>query len=379
MGKIDMRNLLDRARRARVALWVAVATCLATAPSLACAEEHHHDSDSDWLLFPAGQVMGRSDTHERAPENDYDNLQVDVLLSHSSGRFRVLAETEVSPDEVEIERLQVGYEFAENLFGWAGRFHQPASAWNTEHHHGQYLQTAITRPQIEHWEDEHGLIPQHIAGLLIETTGSLGRDGGLAASLGAGAAPVIRDGKMEPVGVLKANHGAHRASWSGRLAYEPELLGEDSFGILLAQHDVGVVDPAVMALFASNDVRLDVGGAFAKLSRRDWRVQATYYFVNVHFDTAAPSRNETFGAGYLQVERSLPQRLTPFARLEDSAKAAQSSYVAIQAREFELRRQLLGLRWDFAHNQALTLEAAHATTLLARFNEVRLQWSGVIP
>lgn len=374
-----MRNRLDLARRARVALWLAFAVGVAHLPSVAAAQEHQHDSGSDWLLFPAGQVMGRSDTHRQAPENDYENLQVDVLLSHSSGRFRALAETMVSPEEVEIERLQFGWEFAENVLGWAGRFHQPASAWNTEHHHGQYLQTAITRPQIEHWEDERGLIPQHIAGLMFETTGALGSESGLAMSLGAGAAPVIRDGKLEPVGVLRSNVGGHRASWSGRIAYQPEMLGDDSFGLLLAQHDVHVVDPAVAETFGTNDVRLDVGGAFAKVSRQNWRLQATYYFVRAQFDTAPESRRESFGAGYLQLERSLPQRLTPFARLEVSSSAAGSTYVSIQAREFELRRQLAGLRWDFAHSQALTLEVAHATTLVARFNEVRLQWSGVVP
>ncbi len=379
MGKSEMRTLLDLARRVRVALCAATAVGLAAVPANTAAQEHHDDSDSDWLLFPAGQLVGRSDTTGQSPKNDYDNLLVDVLLSHSAGRFRALAETVVSPDEVEIERLQFGWEFSENLFGWAGRFHQPASAWNTEHHHGQYLQTAITRPQIEHWEDEYGLIPQHIAGLLFETTGAIGRDAGLAMSLGAGAAPVIRDGRMEPVGVLRSNVGGHRASWSGRLAYQPELLGDDSFGILLAQHDVHIVDPAVMATLGSSDVRLNVGGAFAKLTRHDWHLQATYYFVGAHLDTAPASRSEQFGAGYLQVERSLPQRLTPFARLELSADAARSSYVALQARQFQLRRQLAGLRWDLAHSQALTLEIAHATTLLARFNEVRLQWSGVIP
>ena len=72
-------------------------------------------------------------------------------------------------------------------------------------------------------------------------------------------------------------------------------------------------------------------------------------------------------------------RLTPYFRLEASADAATSTYVAVQSREFEVRRQCLGLRWDVAHKQALTLETARSTTLVTRFNEVRLQWSGVLP
>ncbi len=52
----------------------------------------------------------------------------------------------VTPDERDLERLQFGFEFVPETVLWVGRFHQPASAWNTEHHHGHYLQTAITRP-----------------------------------------------------------------------------------------------------------------------------------------------------------------------------------------------------------------------------------------
>jgi hypothetical protein len=374
-----MVNLLRLNRGLRLAIGVAVAVCLAGAPASAGADEHHHGSDSDWLLFPTGQLLSRSDTQKQAPEHDYESVAVDVLLSHSAGRFRALAEIEFTVDEADVERLQLGWEFAENTLGWAGRFHQPSSAWNTEHHHGQYLQTAISRPGIEHWEDDHGLIPQHIAGLMLESHGAAGNAGGLAVSLGAGAAPVIDDGRLQPVAVVGSNEGGHRASWSGRVAYEPELLGENSIGLVAAQHDINVIDPAVAAAFGANDARLDVIGAFARLAPRDWRVQATYYHVGVHFNSAPQASSEHFGAGYLQVERTLPARLTPYLRIEASADAADSKYVAVQSREFEVRRQSLGLRWDFAHKQALTLETARATTLLVRFNEVRLQWSAVVP
>jgi hypothetical protein len=33
----------------------------------------------------------------------------------------------------------------------------------------RYLQTAISRPAIENWEDEEGLIPQHITGAPVES------------------------------------------------------------------------------------------------------------------------------------------------------------------------------------------------------------------
>jgi hypothetical protein len=47
--------------------------------------------------------------------------------------------------------------------------------------------------------------------------------------------------------------------------------------------------------------------------------------------------------------------------------------------EIALHRQALGLRWDYARRQALTLELAHVISLSQRSDEVRVQWSAAIP
>ncbi len=362
--------------RAGVVALVAVVATLVILP--ARADEHQHGNGSDWLVFVTGDARVHSSS-DLAPQSNYDYLSADVLYSHSDGRFRMLAETYVAPDELDVERLQMGWEFGENTLAWIGRFHQPSSAWNTEHHHGQYLQTAITRPNIEHWEDEGGLVPQHITGALLETRGALGDKGGLTLAAGGGAAPVIVDGAMRPLGLFRPNVGGYRPSWSARVSFLPELLGDESMGLVLAHHELNVRDPTVAALLSANDVELDVVGAFVKLDRRNWRLQATWYDIGVALDSGQQTRHERFGAGYLQVERSLPHALTAYGRVESSDNAGNSTYVTFQRREFELRRGLVGLRWDLARSQALTLEATHATTLAVPFNELRLQWSGVLP
>lgn len=365
-------NLRARARA------IALAALLAAAAAWPACAEDHHGSDSDWLFFLTGQERVRSDA-DIAPQKDFDYVSADVLFSHSSGHLRTLAETFVATDEIEIERAQVGWEFGENTLVWLGRFHQPSSAWNTQHHHGQYLQTAITRPNVEHWEDEGGLIPQHIAGALVETRGALGSSGGLTLSAGGGAAPVITDKAMSPVGLFRSNVGGHRASWSGRVSYLPDLLGEDAIGIVAAHHDVNVRDPVVQALIAAGDVDLSVIGAFVTLDHHDWRLQATWYDIDVALKEDGPTHREHFGAGYVQAERALPGAFRVYGRFEATDDAAHSRYVTFQSREFELRRKLVGLRWDVAHNQALTLEGARGTNLAGDFNEIRLQWSGVVP
>jgi hypothetical protein len=63
---------------------------------------------------------------------------------------------------------------------------------------------------------------------------------------------------------------------------------------------------------------------------------------------------------------------------------AESRYVAMFEDydgdvDVALRRQALGLRWDFVRRQALTVEVSHVSALQRPSNEIRLLWSGVIP
>jgi len=371
-GRFD---LIPNARAFGLALSAAL-TLLA--PCRATAEEHHPGTESDWLFFLSGQAVERYDRGYSA-HGDKEFVNADILYTHSRGRFRVLAETDLGSDDHEVERLQVGWQLRDDTLVWAGRFHQPASAWNTEHHHGQYLQTAITRPNIEHWEDEAGLIPQHIAGALQESQFLVGDGHGLAMSLGAGVAPVLGLDGLDPVRVLHSNEGGHRLSLSGRLAFLPELLGEDGVGIVIAHHDIRVVDTRAASVLGARDAALSVGGLFGKLGYPDWKLQSAIYYIDTHLTGGSEPHGEHFAAGYLQGERAVSHRFTVFARAENSANTRRSAYVALRARDFEVRRNLVGLRWDVAPRQALTIEAARSATLLASFDEIRLQWSGVLP
>ena len=47
--------------------------------------------------------------------------------------------------------------------------------------------------------------------------------------------------------------------------------------------------------------------------------------------------------------------------------------------EIALRRNAVGLRWDYVRRQALTIELSHVVSLQQRADEVRLQWSAVVP
>jgi hypothetical protein len=357
----------------------AVLTFLSCSAVSLPAAEPHHQHDSDWLIFLSGEGVGRSG-FERLGPHDYDSIgRGDILLTHSTDRFRALAETVVSTEEVDVERLQIGVETSENTLIWLGRFHQPASAWNTEHHHGQYLQTAITRPSIELWEDDGGLIPQHIAGALFETRQPLGKEQGLHVAIGVGAGSLLTPDGLEPLRIFKANSGNHRLSWTARVAWLPDFLGPTSAGVLLGHNELRVAASALSIFSAVPYIKQDIYGAYLDWNVPNWRVIAAGYYVDLAWHGVGASPNEHFGAGYVQAEHQLPKSFTLFGRHENSFNAGNSRFVALQTQTFDMRRNALGVRWDFARRQALTLELARTTRLTDDFSEYRLQWSAVVP
>ena len=67
---------------------------------------------------------------------------------------------------VEVERSIVRFEQNDYLKISFGRYHTPINYWNTEFHHGQWLQTTISRPEMTQFGGR--FIPVHFVGALVE-------------------------------------------------------------------------------------------------------------------------------------------------------------------------------------------------------------------
>jgi hypothetical protein len=340
----------------------------------------HDHSSTDFEVFVAAEAFhGTGQTHA----GDADPwIDADLVFGLTEHQFRVFGEYYVTPDERDLERFQMGFEFVPETVLWLGRFHQPGSAWNTEHHHGQYLQTGITRPYIERWEDEHGIIPQHIVGGLFESRQSVGKDEAIQISGGVGAAPALSDRQLDAISLISGNPGRHRLSVTGRLAYLPQYTGASGIGLLFGHDDLSVSSAHTLGSLQSNDAKVSLYGAYVDWMAGPWRIVAADYYVDVALTQIA--RNENFTSGYLQMERQLPRGFTVFGRIEDSARMQESRYVALfddASGEIviALRRQALGARWDFTRRQALTLETSHIVSLNRKSNDIRVQWSAAFP
>jgi hypothetical protein len=72
----------------------------------------------------------------------------------------------------EVERLMVRYDASDFFKVSFGRYHTPINYWNTAFHHGQWLQTTVSRPEMAQFGG--GFIPVHFIGTLVEGALPLG-------------------------------------------------------------------------------------------------------------------------------------------------------------------------------------------------------------
>jgi|GEM_PF-3284455 hypothetical protein len=66
---------------------------------------------------------------------------------------------------VDVERLLIKYDFGDDLNIQVGRFHTSIGYWNDTYHHGEWLNTAISKPFAVNFEDSGGIIPAHLVGI----------------------------------------------------------------------------------------------------------------------------------------------------------------------------------------------------------------------
>ncbi len=90
----------------------------------------------------------------------------------------------------EVERAIIRFDQSDYLKVSFGRYHTPINWWNTAYHHGEWLQTTVSRPEMVQFGGK--FIPVHFVGALVE--GSLPADGwhiGYQAGVGNGRGNVI--------------------------------------------------------------------------------------------------------------------------------------------------------------------------------------------
>ena len=315
-------------------------------------------------------------------DDSYIQPAVDVLYSYSGEKFRFLAEYFLSNRESELERMKAGWKTGDNTMLWFGRFHSTAKYWTTEYHHGQFLQTSITRPGVEAWEDDSGPMPSHITGLSIAHESFRPNEAAINYSFSVGLGPEFVGQELVPFDLLDPGSG-NDVSYNYRMAYRPNVLSLNQFGLLAAWNEINVVSESNPELANLDHIRQITIGLFVDWNWDKWRLLSSFIYFNNDMQFVDAPRKDEFVSGYVQAEYRAAKDWTIFGRTENGFNEDMSPYLRILP-SFIAHRNMIGVRWDFASFQGFTVEIAdnraqgEGSTHID-FREVRIQWSAVFP
>ena len=371
---LTTRRIKAHKWRRRILLPMALCAC----STLSLANESQHD----FLLFPSVDTFDSFDESGAVVEDSFVRPSINVLYSYNGGRFRVLGEYLWSSTESELERLKVGWQAGDNTMWWFGRYHNTAKFWTNEYHHGQFMQTSITRPSIEDWEDESGPIPSHITGVSLEHNVPRTDESAINLGLSIGLAPKFVKDELHPFDMMDPDSD-HGMSYNARVAYRPSIFSDNQFGMAVGWNDINVDSESSLALTDLDDIEQLTIGVFG-----DWRWEKLRLLGSVvHFENelnyTSESVDDVFVAGYLQLEYGTADDWTVFGRVDGSSSEDNSPYLRLLP-AFVSHRHMIGVRWDFIDKHSLTTEVADTSTQGDNFShnnfkEIRFQWSGVFP
>jgi len=223
----------DRSTRPCVLYCIVLCGCL-------LSQDAQGGIPGEFLLFPSlqytydGTPDGGGAGHSLVPA-------VDLFYTVDFGRFRFLGEGFLDTEEQELERLLLGWRFSEASTLWGGRFHNPLGYWNTQFHHGLFLQTSISRPAIAEFEDEGGILPMHVAGLVLR--GEFGwQEAALEYDLGLGFGPDLGHESLDPVDFINPGRGSHGLNATSRIVYRPDSLEPTEYGLFAGYTEMPSAD-----------------------------------------------------------------------------------------------------------------------------------------
>jgi len=216
-------------------------------------DEHLQGRGAAESHFPSLQVRGFGDvdfaaTDEHGSHSGFNMGQLVLhLASPLSKKVAYFGEVSFTAQPtayaVDVERSIIRYDHNDYFKLSFGRYHTPINYWNTAFHHGLWLQTTISRPEMIRFGGRFQ--PVHFFGMLAEgniPSGSLGL--GYEVGLGNGRAGIIsRAGDAgdvnnnrawvarlfaRPTGVQGLQFGG--AIYRDKISPTPALPGDPTFG-----------------------------------------------------------------------------------------------------------------------------------------------------
>jgi hypothetical protein len=264
---------------------------------------------------------------------------------------------------VEVERMIVKYEFSDLLKFSAGRYHTPIGYWNSAFHHGAWLQTTTTRPEMVKFGSK--IVPIHFVGVLMEGT-MPGNPFGLSYHAGFGNgrhSNVARAGDAGDINGDKA--------WMVQLRAAPDRYFGLEVGLGFYNDEIRPDDRP--------DIKENIISAYAAWVRESPEVIIEYIHSS-HELLSDSSVSGDVDAWYAQFAYRLKDDLNlwkPYLRFEKTDVDSTDPLLFDQGLDYDA--SVLGVRWDFNPYAALKAEYRNEEFDNAgRENNFRLQVSFVL-
>jgi hypothetical protein len=341
-----------------------VLSCILFGPAPAQAQGDPDPSQHMMSDAPALHVRGFTDIDFSQTDNPEspDGFSLGQFAAHLSAslgsKVSFFGETSATAHSsnftVEIERAILRYDYNDRFKISVGRYHTPINYWNTAFHHGLWLQTTISRPDMIRGGGTFQ--PVHFVGVLAE--GTVGPSAaGLGYNLGVGNGRGAVLSRAGDAGDVNRNR-----AWLAKLYARPAAL----YGLEVG----GAVYHDKIALVESDGVPELITSAYAALTTETPEVIAE--FANVRHHDPATDRDYNTQAFYVQVASRLgaASRWKPYARYE---KALGDTFEPVLG-DISGSTATAGVRFELTDTAAVKAEYRHMRDLHdAGVNGVYLQ------
>jgi hypothetical protein len=260
--------------------------------------------------------IGYAFAYQDGFSNAFAVPRVEPFTTANFGRLSVLVEPllEVNHEPfnpaynsftIDVERLQLSYDFGDSLRLTAGRFHSPIGYYNDTYHHGVYFMMTEERPGFVDFEDSGGLIPAHMVGVKVDGRLPLGRY--LAVRYDA-AVGNSRNPEADNINLISDSLGPK--AFCARLRLEPGgaldglLVGGNFYGGNIAAYPGGAAFPMTELTYGAHLAYLEHGFQFI----------AEGLVIN-HREQSGPGRLFQDWAYFAELGYSLGD-FTPYGRFE---------------------------------------------------------------
>jgi hypothetical protein len=306
-------------------------------------------AQSPTQTYPEFHIMGFGDiSYVSRDASSTDGFGVGQAVAHLSAslddRLQVFGEFSMTARDTDyktsVERLIVRYDFSDTFKLSGGRYHSPIGYWNSAFHHGAWLQTTTSRPEMAKFGSK--IMPIHFVGVLLE--GSLPQNKlGLSYSAGFGNGRHADVSQAGDAGDINSDN-----AWMLQVKAAPTRFFGLKTGIGFYADTVSPSDRP--------DINEQTYSVFAVWEKESPEIIIEFLHSDHEF-VANSAANGSVDAWYAQFAYRLKGKHSqwkPYLRYERNEIDDSDPLLGDQGLNYE--GTVLGVRWDFSAYAAIKAE-----------------------